>query len=1354
MEADKGGSVGFVAGDQLAWGRWWGPEQAETRLFGGVLPDPRDDYARFVNGHLKELRDFAACRALVLLGEPGAGKSFELQEEILRRRSSGEHVEPILLREFLTASEVREAVRDAVARWREAGSPGDLTLAFDGFDEPLFAIGNLADVLERELARLDADRLRVLITSRRSVWRGRLGTAFARWWPGSASAALVLAPLTMRDIRQAAATELADPDGFVASLKTAGVQLLAASPMTLRLLLAAYVKGDMPAQRSHIYALGVKGLAAEANADRADRGREGPPLTQRLSAAQQLAAVSLLSGRAQVIRRARPLQEEGVLGLDEVDDAEEALDALEAVFDSALLTDGRAGRAWTHRSVQEFLTARRCEDLPLASVQNLLADPAHPDRVLPQLTGVAAWLAALRADVVEWLAAAEPEVLMQADLRGFPETERAQVAGAVVAKLSVAPVPGMRSGYAGLLHAGLGAQLAPLLRAGGPAWQQQEAALVVQATGLRKLDAELMDLIEEITAGRGRADYDDRIRAAEWAARALQGTQDSQVLDRAMRCAADAERPWPLRAELLPVVWPGHVDMPWLLAVVAEADRAPHSSMGRRVVAMLARQAQAGRCSIEDLEAWAAPFSSGAHADPGVRRMLGRPAWVAVQTSPVGSSAWRAGARLLDAQWAANRSLQGVRAEEIAALKPERRRQLVKELVHQAGNGYAVAARMQDVGILRVEDVEWWLDDLRQVGAELAGTAPAFFALDMLADAVDEQDAARVVAAAEAATPRWEVLAARFTPAARAERARQRQVSVRGDGRPWNAEGALGETEFAALMRALHREVAVSSGARPVPAWPTLTEAQQQAVAERALSFLCTGPDAADEVSADLITDACQVIEACDRTLLDRVPAAHWLRWLPGLWEVPGGYALLSSAFKRAAAYDEEATIAFLTQTMSSDVAAVAFHQRHMRLLKLSAQALDRLNEGHPSGQALAALLDIAATALPAETAETALGLLQRSVAVCADIDTDASADRDTAVASGACLAACPMTAPVFDALIKIFEDDVLLARDIIGQAHKNANNAWSALTPSQRGRLYLWAHRALPRQLTAPGRIVRSSPVDEFASTIASPLISQPSLDNAAVLADLAAQTGSVWLQADAVQMRDTVRAQAWRPPTVAEVREVLTSPSRRIIGSREQFAAVVAEALGDIADDLRTDRALRAQLWHRQRRDNDWISYVPAEEREVSTWLARELERRLRDRAAVLREVEINPRLAETDGDIPDLLAVAHTTGTQGLSVPGEVKCSWHRQVVTAIRDQLGLRYLQGPHGTAGVYVAVYFGGSAWDTGDSRRAQSTRRSLDRLRQELRQHAADLAGQGITAHVCVLDASLEADALSDQSPG
>ncbi|MDX3537673.1 hypothetical protein PV721_25550 [Streptomyces sp. MB09-01] len=177
------------------------------------------------------------------------------------------------------------------------------------------------------------------------------------------------------------------------------------------------------------------------------------------------------------------------------------------------------------------------------------------------------------------------------------------------------------------------------------------------------------------------------------------------------------------------------------------------------------------------------------------------------------------------------------------------------------------------------------------------------------------------------------------------------------------------------------------------------------------------------------------------------------------------------------------------------------------------------------------------------------------------------------------------MSLEQFNGLVTVFERDHALARDIIHQAHNHAPDAWSALTAPQRGRLHLWAHQALPRQLVASGRAVRSDPTEEFSSQILSPLLAQPSAEHAAILEELAKQTGSVWLRTEAAQMRNAVRAQQWRPPTAAEVREVLTAPSRRIIGSGEQLAAVMAEILEDVGDDLRADRALR---WHRQRSHN----------------------------------------------------------------------------------------------------------------------------------------------------------------------
>ncbi|MEV6011997.1 hypothetical protein AB0M29_34970 [Streptomyces sp. NPDC051976] len=195
------------------------------------------------------------------------------------------------------------------------------------------------------------------------------------------------------------------------------------------------------------------------------------------------------------------------------------MEDLQAVWDSALLADGPAGRHWTHRSVAEFLTAQACQPLPLPSVRALLTDPQNPGRVLPQLAGVAAALATLHPDVGDWLIAADPQVAMQADLQALPESQRARLAAAVLARLGSAPMTSARSGYAGLAHCGLSGQLAPLLAQGQPVSCRQEALLIIEATGLRDLDGPLMALIEELTHDQDPEIFDDDTRLAQWAAR-------------------------------------------------------------------------------------------------------------------------------------------------------------------------------------------------------------------------------------------------------------------------------------------------------------------------------------------------------------------------------------------------------------------------------------------------------------------------------------------------------------------------------------------------------------------------------------------------------------------------------------------------------------------------------------------------------------------------------------------------------------------------------------------------------------------------------------------------------------------
>ncbi len=183
--------VGFLNGDPIAWRRWWLPAGEEPTLWQGLLPDPCEGNLRFLNRELVRLADSVDLRVRVLLADGGMGKSTELHSELDRLRAAGERAVLVDLGAYASTGEVKDAISEAARSWQDAGAPGDLVLALDGFDEPLFDIANLSDVLVDALGRLDARRLRVIVASehrggaqpcRRS---SRSGGARSKWSPCS-----------------------------------------------------------------------------------------------------------------------------------------------------------------------------------------------------------------------------------------------------------------------------------------------------------------------------------------------------------------------------------------------------------------------------------------------------------------------------------------------------------------------------------------------------------------------------------------------------------------------------------------------------------------------------------------------------------------------------------------------------------------------------------------------------------------------------------------------------------------------------------------------------------------------------------------------------------------------------------------------------------------------------------------------------------------------------------------------------------------------------------------------------------------------------------------------------------------
>ncbi|MGH3873394.1 MAG: hypothetical protein ACRDSR_18105 [Pseudonocardiaceae bacterium] len=285
------------------------------------------------------------------------------------------------------------------------------------------------------------------------------------------------------------------------------------------------------------------------------------------------------------------------------------------------------------------------------------------------------------------------------------------------------------------------------------------------------------------------------------------------------------------------------------------------------------------------------------------------------------------------------------------------------------------------------------------------------------------------------------------------------------------------------------------------------------------------------------------------------------------------------------------------------------------------------------------------------------------------------------------------------------------------------------------------------------PDVVVSSDLVEEFPGFLFGLLTQRGDREAAEALSKIASKTGNVWLLHAAQTARDSALAAERQPPSPAVLAQLLADSRRRSVTATAQLAAVILEELDQIDGELAKDRAMRAELWHRQRRNNQWDgTYAPVSEKELSTWLARQLKARIGHRIVLTLEAEIQPRLGADPADQPDLLCTVITEEAR-ITVPIEVKCNWNSGVVTALTGQLAHRYLDGPAGSEGIYIVGCFYGTAWPDKDKKqRTTARRRDPKQLTDELHTAANSVASQGVTVHVQVLSIPLDSNpACEDQ---
>jgi hypothetical protein len=425
------------------WRRYWCSPYASILLSdGGYLPDPETTGA-FVNQLVRHAEQISDMPCLILLGEPGIGKTASVAEMAAKVRDANQKTSDIVLsvdlRIIPTVEELRHELFDSPQF--KAWERGDhvMHLFLDSFDECMIRITTLATWIGNKLRQLPHSRLRLRIACRSAVWPELLTKELQQIWGKEDVGEFQLLPLMRSDVSMAAADSGLDANAFLAAVKSAGAIPLAIKPVTLNFLIGQYRNNQtLPDKQRVLFGHGCRYLCTEANESR-NVARDAQPTTSipaRLAIASRIAAVMLFSNSfavstapdlGDVSKGALPLHEllrgpeisGGIAFPIEERQLRETLDTGLFVYHGSKLM-GWAHRTYADHLAAEFLLEHKMPDAQIAGL--LFLDDG---KVVPQLQEVAARIAMERPKVLSRILQDDPIVLMRSDASAMSSAERA-----------------------------------------------------------------------------------------------------------------------------------------------------------------------------------------------------------------------------------------------------------------------------------------------------------------------------------------------------------------------------------------------------------------------------------------------------------------------------------------------------------------------------------------------------------------------------------------------------------------------------------------------------------------------------------------------------------------------------------------------------------------------------------------------------------------------------------------------------------------------------------------------------------------------------------------------------------------
>lgn len=1322
----------------------------------GFLRDPNIGWFHvyYQDKDVYTLSDLMQTDCLLLLGEPGIGKSTELEKLESEEKKRQHRKVSFTLRRFESKIDFKESVlnNDQVSDWIK-GNSEPLSIYLDGLDEALLDAKKISyGVVDVVKTLIKFGRVFLRVTCRTSDLPKEFQSEISSIFSENLKS-VELAPLRKEDIKLAAQEYGIDEEAFFSAIYEKELGALASRPITLNMLIKEYLDyGKISEDINEVYEKGCLYLLEDSE-DRIEAGYKSTlTQSQRLIIAERIAANLILCNYSNLYTGTIHELKKVDLNVDEIDRGKELIptigetievhkEAIDEVIQTSLFKSlGGRRFSFTHQTLAEYLTARYLmrNQLQMPQLESiLLHEDGVSSGVIPQLKEVAMWLASMHDGFFKRLIEVDPIILLKSSIWVKDKERLKALLKSLIKKVSErSRTPDYRRHFKFLKNFDFEG-IQELLRSELSISKYDDHSKrfildIIDAIGIEEMADKLIDIVLDDDSGlrlKNHAldilyDFDNKSEFYSKLLSLLKSPDENDYL---------------LIANSIKVLYPAHISSSQLIEIFEYS-----ADLKERILKIsgyhILKKSESKELAI--LLEWASEnFPEKNYPSKGSAEFFDEIILKGIKhinEDKIKKSLSQYIFKKIKKIYKIFDSTFSEKSYKEFLSQRKERRLIVEEIISiflkEEDEDSVYKLTRYEHALVVEEDFDWVLNHVLAADEEREGIVWVkvldrlfkFYEPDHIQKVLLNKDNKFIIAAFDSLLTPIDI------QSEEADKARKRHAEFlghkMGKAKKTINRDELIEKDLEELKKGdidafywLDRNLSLipesynytkdyELKSEEYNGWISANEGLKEEIINYAQEFLIhaspTDKNWLHDPNSRVSYRALRYIEDYDRVLLGDISDDTWKKWLKPIlyFELSGGFSLDQRFSKILIEKFQDDVIEFICELVKSENEEQSGHISVIPKLDsiLTKELIDAL---------FALLNDEELKPRAKETINERL-LKSRHLEGLESIKSDLNRDNEDDYIINAFLLIKYSPDDFFEYVWEEFQNDTELSKKIaqkIASEDRHQHEKLTSLSEGQLAKLYIWLEKNYPvvEDSKKNGGITTMNMLSDFRSSVLNHLVTKGTEEACnQMLNILEALPDRKWLKLEFEESKEIYRRENWVPLKVNHLLSLVNDKKTRIIKNEQDLLNSTLEKLDDLQKRLQDQEQSESIIYW-----NEDPVVKPKDENRMSDLIKNYLQDSLSKEGVILnREVEIE-RGNKTDIHVTALIPEGE--GYNPIKLVIEVKGCWHKDLRIAFKDQLIKKYLQGKGISTGIYLVGWFACEKWNRDDYRFKQTPKISF-----------------------------------------